>query len=224
MKNQILFIKKAFTLILLMLFCISCGSSKKTTTNQEKSSIEIEAKTVEKLSSDKSISNDSSLVAKKENTDNNTSNSTQTEIKTKIVLKTEKDSSGNIKPSSYKEVVNGKVKTEISINGNGEVSVETTTTNTETKNTSTSTQKDSISKKVNKKENSLVVKEKEATLTDNKETDSKLVIEKKNTSIWYRWWFWLIILLIIATILYLSKRFQLFVKLKNILVPNKNQS
>lgn len=207
---------KNLTLLLLSIILISCGSSKKTTTNSAITTENSSLNEKEKKVLENKVEKDTSSVKSSNLKTDNSSTTTVKDKKTKIVLKTEKDSLGNTKPAHYKEVVNGKTKTEISINGKGEVLVETSETTTEKSENTSKTLKDSLVNSGTTTTKHKSIKEKDIALNQEKKASTLNKQIKKNTFFLFQWWFWLLVILAIVFFLYLQKRFQWFFKLKSI--------
>lgn len=209
--------KKIVVLSLIMtIFLVSCGTTKKslTTTNAKKENLEVVAS--ETKTEVKKETKDSTNRIQKLATVQTDSKITKIETKTKIVLKAEKDSAGNIKPAIYKRSKNGKIEQEISINGKGEVTIETT----ETATNENSNKNHSVIEKNNSSllKNASSQSEINSHIKLKKGTSENSFEERKKTNsfILFKWWFWLIVILILTFIWWLNKQFPIFGFVKRI--------
>lgn len=211
---------KILVLLATTVLLTSCGSTKKTksVTNESKKTdlaINSEIKETKKEVVDTTSSKKAAETTEK------TTDTKKTEVKTKVVLQTEKDSAGNLKPAKYTNKQNGKVKSEITITGNGQVIVETTETDTSEKSTSNSEKNEKINSSSKKESNH--DKSTKIDIRANETTDKRqLDISKKTSNFFlFQWWFWLIVVIIALFFWWLNKKFFIFGRIKNLINPKK---
>lgn len=209
---------KILVLLATTVLLTSCGSTKKTksvTNESKKTDLAINSE----IKENKKEVVDTTSSKKAAETTEKTSDTKKTEVKTKIVLQTEKDSAGNLKPAKYTNKQNGKVKSEITITGNGQVIVETTETDTSEKSTSNSEKTEKINSSSKKESNHN--KTSTIDIKANEEINkSQLDISKKTSNFFlFQWWFWLIIIIIALFFWWLNKKFFIFGRIKNLINP-----
>lgn len=205
-------------LIATIVLLTSCGSIKKTksiTNESKKTDLAINSDIKE---SKKEVVDTTSSKKAAENTEK-TSDTKKTEVKTKVVLQTEKDSAGNLKPAKYTNKQNGKVKSEITITGNGQVIVETTETDISEKSTSNSDKTEIIDSSSKKESNHH--KNTKIDIRANETIDKmQLDISKKTSNFFlFQWWFWLIVVIIALFFWWLNKKFFIFGRIKKLINP-----